>query len=136
MPKRQFTITVTSPFVDTASGSIDGEIFSGDFRDFLKANNIDLDNKMINSNDYPKLKELRGDLLGVIFTFTVPPIFTTSLCKHISNEIIECLARHKSIPEDKKYRILVEYETNSSIIFVSKGKNEKLLEDEIRKIIN
>lgn len=115
MQNTEFSITLTSPFVDTASGLIDGEPFSGDsFRHSLTSRKIALDKHMITVSQNEKIKELRGDLLAVKFHFVVPAFLAEPLCKDIVNEIVQ----HKAF--SPKRRILVEGENGSSVIPLGK----------------
>jgi hypothetical protein len=61
---------------------------------------------MISTKDNEKIKELRGDLLAVMFNFVVPVFFVKSLCHDIANEIFQ----HKSFSPN--LRILVEGESS------------------------
>jgi hypothetical protein len=123
-----FAITVTSPFVDTASGFTDGELFDGEFSRSLESKNIGLVKTMISDQDNDKIKELRGDILAVEFKFSVSKSLINSLCEDIADHIFH----HRSF--SPKQRILVEGAKGSSVISLS-GLSPKALGETIKQIV-
>jgi hypothetical protein len=129
MQNTELSIILTMPFVDTAAGITDGEPFSGDsFRHLLEIRKVILERKMISTKDNGKVKELRGDLVAVMFNFVVPDFFIQSLCQDIANEIFQ----HKSFSPNLK--ILVESKNSSSIVPLL-GINVQELTEKIQEII-
>lgn len=128
MNNTMFSIVATSPLVDTVSGTTAGDIFSGSFSSSLESRKISLDSKMIGTKDNEKIKELHGDLLAVIFNFTVPNFHISSLCEDIAKEIFQ----HKYF--SPKLRIMVEGKSAYSVISLS-GINVQNLAKQIQEIV-
>ena len=128
MQSTKFTIILTTPLVITADGDFSKEAFAGDLSRLLETRQIGLERKMINVKDNEKIKDLRGDLLAVAFTFTTPVLLINSLCNDIANEIFQ---NEFCSPQ---LRILVEGTKDSSVISLS-GINTQGLAEKIQEIV-
>lgn len=128
MQSTKFTIILTAPLVITADGDFSKEVFSGDFPRLLQARQIGLEKEMISAKDNEKIKDLRGDLLAVAFTFTTPVSSINVLCDEIANEIFQ------NASFSPNSRILVEGRKDSSVIALS-NINAQGLAERIRAIV-
>lgn len=128
MQSIKFTIILTSPLVITADGDFSKEAFSGDFSRLLEDKQIELEKKMISTQDNERIKDLRGDLLAVKFAFATPVSLINSLCKDIANEIFQ---NDRFSPD---LRILVEGINDSSVIALL-NINAQDLAEKIQEIV-
>ncbi|MGI0487132.1 hypothetical protein ACN4EK_16950 [Pantanalinema rosaneae CENA516] len=128
MKKTKFMIVLTAPLVITADGDHSKEAFAVGFSHLLKGKQIGLERKMISTKDNKKIKDLRGDILAIAFTFTIPVPLINSLCGDIANEIFQ------NDNFSPKLRILVEGSKDSSVISLS-GIDSQELAETIQKIV-